>query len=84
MLLTPWRKSENEICVGNVILWNNKHILIDDKSLYWKEWHKANILRIKDLDENNGFLTLNKFLLKIGLKAPFTIKGIWFNISYTL
>ena len=41
--------SDNEICVENVILWNNKHILIDGKSVYWKEWHEAGILRIKDL-----------------------------------
>ena len=65
--------SDNEICVGNAILWNNRHILIDGKSVYWKEWHEAGIIRIKDLlDENNGFLTLDKFLLKTGLKAPFT------------
>ena len=50
--------SDNEIWVRNIILWNNKHILIDDKSIYWKEWHDAGILRIKDLlDESNRFLT---------------------------
>ena len=65
--------SDNEICIENVILWNNKHILIDGKSVYWKEWHEAGILRIKDLlDEKNRFLTLNKLLLKTGLKTPFT------------
>ena len=46
---------------------------MDGKSVYWKEWHEAGILRIKDLtDENNRFLKLDKFLLKTGLKAPFT------------
>ena len=65
--------SDNEICAGNAIVWNNRHILIDGKSVYWKEWHEAGIIRIKDLlDENNGFLTPDKFLLKTGLKAPFT------------
>ena len=39
--------SDNEICSRNVILWNNKHILIDGNSVYWKEWHEAGILRIK-------------------------------------
>ena len=35
--------------------------------------YEAHMLRIKDLlDENNRFLTLDKFLLKTGLKAPFT------------
>ena len=64
--------SDNEICVRNIIIWNNKHILIDGKSVYWKEWHDAGILRIKDLlDESNRFITRNKFLIKTGLKAPF-------------
>ena len=65
--------SDNEICVRNIIIWNNKHILIDGKSVYWKEWHDAGILRIKDLlDESIRFITPNKFLIKTGLKAPFT------------
>ena len=56
--------SDNEICVRNIIIWNNKHILIDGKSVYWKEWHDAGILRIKDLlDKSNRFITPNKFLL---------------------
>ena len=41
--------SDNEIHTRNVILWNNKHILIDGKSVYWKEWHEAGILKIKEL-----------------------------------
>ena len=78
--------SDNEICSRNVILWNNKHILIDGKSVYWKEWHEAGILRIKDLlDENNRFFTLDKFLLKTGLKAPFTkLYGLISAIPYRL
>ena len=65
--------SDNEICVRNIIIWNNKHILIDGKSVYWKEWHDAGILRIKDLlDESNRFITPNKFLIKTGLNARFT------------
>ena len=55
--------SDNEICVRNIILWNNKHILTDDKSIYWKEWHDAGILRIKDLlDEATDLLHLISFL----------------------
>ena len=53
-LLWAWILDKNHMiyflrCVENVILWNNKHILIDGKSVYWKEWHEAGILRIKDL-----------------------------------
>ena len=65
--------SDNEICVRNTSIWNNKHILMDGKSVYWKEWHDAGLLRIKDLlDESNRFITPNKFLIKTGVKAPFT------------
>ena len=43
------------------------------RDLYWKEWHDAGILRIKDLlEESNRFITPNKFLIKTGLKVPFT------------
>ena len=76
--------SDNDIRIRNVILWNNKHILIGGKSVYWKEWHEAGILRIKDLlDENNRFLTLDTFPLKTGLKAPFTkLYGLISAIPY--
>ena len=48
------------------------------------KWHEAGILRVKDLpDENNRFLTLDKFLLKTGLKAPFTkLYGLISSIPY--
>lgn len=63
---------ENEICVENVILWNNKYILIDGKLVYWKEWYEVGIFRIKDLlDEKNRFFIFNKFFLKIGFKVFF-------------
>ena len=73
-----------ETRIENTILWNNKHILIDGKSVYWKEWHEAGILRIKDLlDENNKFLTFDKFRLKTGLKVPFTmLYGLMLAIPY--
>ena len=93
MFLTPGRRSksklgtnasDNENRIRNIILWNNKHILIDGKSVYWKEWHDAGIFSIKDLlDESNRFLTPNKFLLKTGLKVPFTkLFGLISTIPY--
>ena len=88
-ILNAWAEvweqiSDNEIHIRNVILWNNKHILIDGKSVYWKEWHEVGILRIKELlDENNRFLTLDKFFSKTGLKALFTkLYGLISAIPY--
>ena len=55
------------------ILWNNKNITIEGKSVYWKEWHTAGIVRLEDLlDENNSFLGYYQFCRKTGLKPPFT------------
>ena len=63
----------DKIRIEDIILWNNKHITIDGKSIYWKDWHDAGIQKIKDLlDENNMFLTFNKFCSKTGFKVPFT------------
>lgn len=68
-------EAHDENRIEDILLWNNKHITIDvGKSIYWKGWHGAGILRIKDLlDENNiTFLTLNKFVWRSGLKVPFS------------
>ena len=55
--------------ITSSILWNNKNITIEGKSVYWKEWHTAGIDR---LDENNSFLGYHQFCRKTGLKPPFT------------
>ena len=59
--------------IRSSILWNNKNITIEGKSVYWKEWHIAGIDRLEDLlDENNSFLGYHQFCRKTGLKPPFT------------
>ena len=63
-ILKAWTEVQ-ELCtkdldpkdLRNIILWNNKNITIEGKSLYWKEWHAAGGERMEDLlDENNSFL----------------------------
>ena len=45
-----------------LILFNNKDILIEGKSFYYDEWRKAGILSIKDLlNENGTFLSFQEF-----------------------
>ena len=66
--------------VREFIIWNNKNITIAGKSLHWRDWHAAGILRIKDLlDENDKFLSYSKLCRKFGLKMPFT--NLWRLIS---
>ena len=59
--------------ITSSILWNNKNITIEGKSVYWKEWHTAGIDRLEDLlDGNNSFLGYHQLCRKTGLKPPFT------------
>ena len=62
--------------IRSSILWNNKNITIEGKSIYWKEWHTAGIDRVEDLvDENNSFFNrrgIIDFVKKNGLRPPFT------------
>ena len=71
----------NQPCVTGVIeqiLWNNKHIRIDDKPQFYKKSFMAGISRIKDIFLTNGKLkpwnffsekglNLNNYLLILGL-----------------
>ena len=50
------------------IIWNNRFILIEGLSVYYREWHNAGITRVKDIFNKNKFLApdvlSNKFALK--------------------
>ena len=68
-----WTEDIHQNNFRSSILWNNKNIIIEGKSVYWKEWHTAGIVRLEDLlDENNSFLEYHQFCRKTGLKPPFT------------
>ena len=66
-------KSDDHRNIRETITWNNKTITIAGKSVYWKDWHVAGILKIKDiLDDNSKFLSYCEFCRKTGLNMPFT------------
>ena len=55
---TPLSKQD----IREIIIWNNKSITIGGKSVYWENGHAAEILRIKDLLEEDGnFLSYDNF-----------------------
>ena len=59
--------------IRSSILWNNKNIKIQGKSIYWKEWHTAGRDLLEDLlHENNSFLGYHQFCRKAGFKPRFT------------
>jgi len=68
------------------ILWNNKHIRIDDKPQFYKKSFMAGISRIKDIFLTNGKLkpwnffsekglNLNNYLLILGLSKALPESG---------
>ena len=56
----------------DIILFNNKEILVDGKPIFFSEWFKKAIIAIKDLlNENGNFLTFDEFSLKYSCKTNF-------------
>ena len=56
----------------DIILFNNKEILVDGKPIFFSEWFKKGIISIKDLRNENGkFLTFDEFSLKYSCKTNF-------------
>ena len=65
---TPSTKTDLE----NEINWNNQHITIAGKLVFYRSWHEAEIKYIKDLISKDGkSISLNVFQRTFGIKANF-------------
>ena len=65
----PVKKDSYE---SDLILWNNQHITIEGKSLFWKRWAENGIYYIQDiLNENGKFLTFEEFNQKCNMSVNF-------------
>ena len=61
----------------NQIIWYNSEILIENKSIFYRKWSEAGINRVKDVIENNQWLTEQDIFRKHKLRIPFTrLKGL--------
>ena len=57
---------------NDIILFNNKDILVDGKPLFLKEWFNKGIYTIQELlNENGQYLTFNEFQSKFHCKTNF-------------
>ena len=66
--------AESNVRKTDIILWNNKHITIAGRSIYYHDWYQVGIKRIKDLlNENNEFLSYDLFCENFNLNTPFTL-----------
>ena len=54
------------------ILWNNRDITIENKSVFWKAWRDRNVLFVQDLLNNQGnYLSPQEFSDKYNIKVNF-------------
>ena len=64
---------DKEISIRKQIIWNNRNIRIDGKSIFINSWYVNGIHCIEDLlDENLKFLPLSEMKQKYNLEFPFT------------
>ena len=77
-VLKHWQSTkqtfQNNTSLHNEIIWNNRNLKIEGKTPFYKNWFEKNILRIKDLLQNDGsFLSFKEFSEKFHLETPFTL-----------
>ena len=76
-VLVVWQElnSKDNIDVKEIqheILWNNRFIKINGKSIYYKTWVNRGILKVCDLFDTQGrFLCLEDFKCKFGVRRNF-------------
>ena len=71
------RTPENEEQILNEILWNNRFIRIESFSVYYNNWYKAGVIRIKDIFYENSFLTFKDFCHTFRVQTNFlTYNGL--------
>ena len=57
----------------NEILWNDRKILVGKKTVFYKKWYDAGIVKISDLlNQNQDFLKLHELAITFNLKVPST------------
>ena len=62
--------NNSQYITNDLILWNNKNITVDTKSLFWKSWFDRGIYFIGDLLNSAGnFLPLTNFKKSLILKS---------------
>ena len=62
----------DECFKGDLIIWSNKDITIEGKSLYWKTWSEHGVYFVQDLLNNIGkYLSYGEFKSKYNIEVNF-------------
>ena len=60
------------LCTKKTIVWNNRDIKIDNKTIFFRTWFDKGVYTLKDLlDQNLDFLTYEEFKLRYQLQTNF-------------
>ena len=77
-IITYWQKiaatcPQNKTEVLDQVIWNNKFLIVNKKSIYFPRWHQAGIIYISDIFdvEKNCFLSFNSLCEKYNTKFNF-------------
>ena len=66
------KKTTNILPNGELILWNNKSITIDNATLFWKSWFDSGVVSVKDVLNTNGkFLSYEEFSNKFNIATNY-------------
>ena len=69
---------------GEFILWNNKLIVIDNATLFWKSWFEEGVVTVKDvLNPEGNFLSYEEFRNKFNITTHY-VHYFQFNLSYSI
>ena len=69
-----------DVYKSEFILWNNKYITIENKSIFWRDLFERGICFVHDLlDENGNFLSLEKVQLKCNVHLKGQYHAIFSN-----
>jgi len=64
------------------ILWNNRDITIENKSVFWKAWRDGNVLFVQDLLNNQrNYLSPQEFSDKYNIKVKAHLTPNFFSIK---
>ena len=57
---------------SHIIIWNNRSIFIENKSIYFKDWAEKGVIFVQDfLNKNGDWMTFQEFIDKYYIRTNF-------------
>ena len=67
-MLEYWQELRPDVQPHEEIIWNNKNIIVNGETLFYRKWYEAGLIHVKDLlDDKGNLLTLNEVNEKYGI-----------------